>query len=593
MHPSRQQRQWRAQLQSRPGSSTDHREPQRRLHGTYVRHDNQYHDAWPPISTSPLQPQRHADSAATPAWRDRVQLPESQAQGGAGWVPSEVEEHSQRRQPPVRRWQSPEPTSRLRRSGLESNSVSRGHAPDPFVHEPRDSEVARDARSNQRQYVPNACHDDGDDGDDDDDKEEEEEEDSAEQSNSTFEHRYSPPARSYERRQSLRADHRFQRAEGPNLLSQVDHVSVLHNQVQPCPAHIQPSRRVEMPARRCSQSEMSSQDWQSETSQERATQSLTTSLVNVQSYPILPTTQDMVDTGKSGSSMVRRLHTFEASQVPSLEDKHDDRFDNGECIGSESNVHSTSKRKPSARGKRKATLKHDVGVVHCSSEAGEEFVAIEANTSACERGNAKPRRHEIRKRHRKQCRYPEGCSKGAQGRTMFCKAHGGGKRCQYPEGCDKSARGQTMFCKAHGGGKRCQYPEGCDSSARGSTMFCVAHGGGKRCQYPQGCDKSGLGSTMFCKAHGGGKRCQYPQGCDKGAADSTMFCKAHGGGKRCQYPEGCDKSARGSTMLCKAHGGGRRCGHETGCRKHVARGGLCKSHAPKQEFERTWMRSKE
>jgi hypothetical protein len=57
-----------------------------------------------------------------------------------------------------------------------------------------------------------------------------------------------------------------------------------------------------------------------------------------------------------------------------------------------------------------------------------------------------------------------------------------------------------------------------------------------------------------------------------------MFCKAHGGGKRCQYPEGCDKSAKGSTMFCIAHGGGRRCGHESGCRKHVIRGGLCKSH---------------
>jgi hypothetical protein len=32
--------------------------------------------------------------------------------------------------------------------------------------------------------------------------------------------------------------------------------------------------------------------------------------------------------------------------------------------------------------------------------------------------------------------------------------------------------------------------------------------------------------------------------------------------------------------LCFAQhmGGGRRCGHESGCRKHVTRGGLCKSH---------------
>jgi hypothetical protein len=182
-------------------------------------------------------------------------------------------------------------------------------------------------------------------------------------------------------------------------------------------------------------------------------------------------------------------------------------------------------------------------------------------------------------RSRKRCQYPDGCAKIAIGRTLFCKAHGGGKRCQYPDGCDKSAIGRTLFCTAHGGGQRCQYPDGCAKSAIGQTKFCLAHGGGKRCQCPEGCGKSAVGATLFCIAHGGGKRCQYPDGCDKGARRSTMFCIAHGGGKRCQYPDGCDKSAIDRTLFCTAHGGGKRCQYPDGCDKSaIGRTLFCVAH---------------
>jgi hypothetical protein len=600
MQPTRQKRQWHAQRQSRLGSSTDHGDTERRSPGSYLRHDNQDHGACPPRSASRLQQQHHANSARTPSWRDRVKLQESRAQGGARWIGSEAEEHSQRRQPPVRRWRSPEPPSRLRGSELDSSSVSRawaqrhqephaplraprplnvsrlrgGHAPGPFVRKRWDSEVStKYARSTRRQWVPNASHDDDDNCDDDgdencDDDDDDDDENSDEQSNFTLEYRYSPPVRSFERWKDVRAEDRLQQTEGSRRLSHDDLVDFLGNQVPSWPAHRQLSRRVEMPARRWSQSAICSQDLQSEPHQEHAKQLLTTNSVNVQPYPMRPTRREMVETGNSVTLTVRQpLHTFEAGQAPCPMDKHDEQVDNGDDNRSEGDVHSTSKRRRSARGKRKATLTHDEAIVDCGSERGEQLVFIKPKVSGCESGIVKQRKHGTRKRYRKLCQYPDGCGKSAQGSTMFCIAHGGGGRCQYPDGCNKSAQGSTTFCKAHGGGKRCQYPQGCDKSAQGSTMFCKAHGGGKQCQYPEGCGKSAIGRTLFCKAHGGGKRCQYPEGCGKSALARTLFCIAHGGGKRCQYPEGCRQGATGRTLFCKSHGGGKRCQYPEGCVK--------------------------
>jgi hypothetical protein len=129
---------------------------------------------------------------------------------------------------------------------------------------------------------------------------------------------------------------------------------------------------------------------------------------------------------------------------------------------------------------------------------------------------------------RKRCVEP-GCTKGAEGKTDKCVAHGGGKRCVEP-GCTKGAEGKTDKCIAHGGGKRCVEP-GCKASAIGKTDKCKAHGGGKRCVEP-GCKASAKGKTDKCVAHGGGKRCVEP-GCTKGAEGKTDKCVAHGGGKRC------------------------------------------------------------
>ncbi|XP_048134596.1 uncharacterized protein LOC115726293 [Rhodamnia argentea] len=126
--------------------------------------------------------------------------------------------------------------------------------------------------------------------------------------------------------------------------------------------------------------------------------------------------------------------------------------------------------------------------------------------------------------------------RGAEGRTVFCKAHGRGRRCEFL-GCAKSAEGHMDFCIAHGGGRRCSH-EGCTRAARGKSGLCIRHGGGKRCQ-KSGCTKSAEGHSGLCISHGGGRRCQFI-GCTKGAQGSTLFCKAHGGGKRCTL-SGCNR----------------------------------------------------
>ena len=52
------------------------------------------------------------------------------------------------------------------------------------------------------------------------------------------------------------------------------------------------------------------------------------------------------------------------------------------------------------------------------------------------------------------------------------------KKCVEPD-CTKGAEGKTGRCIAHGGGRRCVEPN-CMSSARDNTGRCVAHGGGRR-----------------------------------------------------------------------------------------------------------------
>ena len=217
----------------------------------------------------------------------------------------------------------------------------------------------------------------------------------------------------------------------------------------------------------------------------------------------------------------------------------------------------------------------------------------------------------------KRCTH-EGCTKGAQGKTEFCKGHGGGERCAKEkctksaigktklciehgggerctqDGCTKSAQGKTEFCKGHGGGKRCTQ-DGCTKSAQGKTEFCIEHGGGKRCAQ-DGCTKSAIGKE-FCKGHGGGKRCTQ-DGCTKGARGNTGFCIEHGGGERCAK-EKCTKSAIGKTKLCIEHGGGERCPHcitwpdsRGGCKKYDGYCATCFKHVFPTDPRSTILRQK-
>mmetsp|Transcript_35714 Transcript_35714/g.68506 ORF Transcript_35714/g.68506 Transcript_35714/m.68506 type:complete len:837 (+) Transcript_35714:265-2775(+) len=178
-------------------------------------------------------------------------------------------------------------------------------------------------------------------------------------------------------------------------------------------------------------------------------------------------------------------------------------------------------------------------------------------------GLSKPVQQKPAKAKPRTCQHASGCPKLAQGRTMFCANHGGGRRCEMA-GCPKLAQGSTSFCASHGGGRRCQH-EDCIKSAAGATQFCKAHGGGKRCQHP-GCIKSSQGSTPLCMAHGGGRRCKS-EGCFRIAISTTSFCRAHGGQRICRA-EGCGAPINGNRALCAHHGGGagyrRRPGREEG-----------------------------
>jgi hypothetical protein len=112
----------------------------------------------------------------------------------------------------------------------------------------------------------------------------------------------------------------------------------------------------------------------------------------------------MIEAGKAVSSTVRRPpHTFEAGEAMSHVDNNDEAFDNSEDNSPEINGHSTSTRRPSARGNRKATLKHDVAFVDCGHESGEALVDIKPKVSGAESRIVKPRGHGTRKRHQKPC----------------------------------------------------------------------------------------------------------------------------------------------------------------------------------------------
>jgi hypothetical protein len=151
------------------------------------------------------------------------------------------------------------------------------------------------------------------------------------------------------------------------------------------------------------------------------------------------------------------------------------------------------------------------------------------------------------------------------------------RRCAHPSGCKKGRAGKTLYCKAHGGGKRCTFPS-CTTAARGGGTLCQAHGGGKRCQYP-GCQKGAESPTDRCKAHGGGRRCTHPAGCRSSATGPDSLCRRHGGGRRCLHESMSGRAALAATNLCLVHGGGKPCTH-AGCTKHAARtNGLCEKHA--------------
>ncbi|KAK1646463.1 hypothetical protein QYE76_064268 [Lolium multiflorum] len=152
-----------------------------------------------------------------------------------------------------------------------------------------------------------------------------------------------------------------------------------------------------------------------------------------------------------------------------------------------------------------------------------------------------------------------GCSKSAHGGTDFCVAHGGDPRCSH-EGCSRAARGRwSDLCVRHGRGHhRCQFGE-CTDSAEGSSIFCKAHAGGKKCAV-SGCTDSSAtrGRTDYCVAHGGGRGCKF-MNCTRNAAGRTDYCATHGDlNSRCKFAS-CMRSADCGTDFCAEHAKPKRC----------------------------------
>ncbi|KAM0905008.1 hypothetical protein ACQ4PT_017648 [Festuca glaucescens] len=183
-----------------------------------------------------------------------------------------------------------------------------------------------------------------------------------------------------------------------------------------------------------------------------------------------------------------------------------------------------------------------------------------------------------------------GCSKSAHGGTDFRVAHGGDPRCSH-EGCSRAARGKwSDLCVRHGRGHhRCQFGE-CTSSAEGSSIFCKAHAGGKKCAV-SGCTDSSAtrGRTDYCVAHGGGKGCKFVN-CTRIATGRTDYCATHGDlNSRCKFAS-CMRSADCSTDFCTEHAEPKRCtwgilAFITGDEHHQCDrlaeskiGGLCAAH---------------
>ena len=121
------------------------------------------------------------------------------------------------------------------------------------------------------------------------------------------------------------------------------------------------------------------------------------------------------------------------------------------------------------------------------------------------------------------------------------------RRCQH-ENCTRCAQGSTLYCISHGGGRRCTFLH-CTKGAR-DRFFCSKHGGGKRCT-TIGCSKSAVGGSSSCTQHGGGNRCKF-NGCQKSSQSSTNFCVRHGGGVLCRVPN-CARVSRGKSPYCASH----------------------------------------
>jgi hypothetical protein len=578
MHPTGQtRRQWHAESQGDPRASvTDRPRIQRRFQGSTIRQESDGSGTWPQRATAPLERRCVGSSSSdVPWWRTRLERMQQQDE-----LHDRCSEAGENRPPvpqPARRWSTPDPPTPHRSYGFGLRRPWTRQHDTQALPEPRSSIRSGLGGASWRNNEANNYWDSGqsratrgsnDAGEGDSDELTLMSENTGRLS----------PQRDPRRWRIVSDDDHVRRNVGPHL-SRSDDVGFEQQRAVPAWRANRMSRVVEKSGRRIvvPTSQAMPQRLPDSADQVNPVQSIApASMVD---SPIVGRARPMVmhvqvDTESHINcrpNLVRprgyQVARESVAPVAWEQDRNLDDDDSDTCV----NKDSTRQRRTSVLGKRK--MKPHPRLTSDDRSAPQVSVVTDAELRGQDVGPSKEATTTEHQGPSWANKFKDSVGNRATGKPRRRR-----KLCQYPDGCDKSAQGSTMFCKAHGGGKRCQFPDGCGKSARGSTLFCKSHGGGKRCQYPKGCGKSAEGSTLFCVAHGGGKRCQYLDGCDKGAEGSTIFCVAHGGGKRCRYPDGCDKGAKGATSFCIAHGGGRRCTHKSGCRQLVRRRGLCRRH---------------
>jgi hypothetical protein len=526
-----------AQWPNQPGYSTSQGEHQRRLQGASVPRENDGHDPWPPQQTQLFDDEGHNDSStsAAPGPQNTVHnLPQQQQQGGVHSRRSHEGESSQRENLPTHplssvEWRTPYGRSELhcgraatpQRSPprmRESMSLCTSGLGTASVQASWDSHrgKASGAVGSQTSTATRANHSNC-----------ENKIDLNDHDNASEQQLCSPRQRILERWPNDR-DNDPCSSRNAVRWSRADALGVAHDKV--------PVYRTSQQAQLGATSRSSSNGMLHATGQDSFEQQHEERILcdvrpaGTRRKGRMVIRRDVKIEVNCSPGATVPLNSSEGYRTDAVCLAKEDRALDTDDIASDSDEDLTREREMLKLGKRKARAMPSTFDDRSEPHRERHVIVESAKVQRRGQGSDIPLKEAA-----KRCSQPSTIVDG-EPHTRYgstSQMHGRDRRTKYPIGRRESAKSvPKALRKVRTKSRQCQYPTGCDKCAQGSTLYCKAHGGGKRCEYPEGCDKSAQGSTMFCKAHGGGKRCQYPEGCDKSAmAGPKQLCKAHGGGK--------------------------------------------------------------